>query len=70
VRFQEALVQELLLDLFDLHGLHFATVGGEFANGLFAEGYEFRLGSGSQEGGEELLFEDGEGAVKIFKRLW
>ena len=36
--FEQALLQELLLDLLDLDGLHLAAVGGEFAVGLGAEG--------------------------------
>ena len=38
VGFEQAFLQELLLDLLDLHGLHLAAVGSEFAVGLGAEG--------------------------------
>ena len=43
VGFEQALLQELLLHLLDLDGLHLAAVGGELAGGLFAEGDEFGL---------------------------
>ena len=69
VGFEQALLQELLLDLLDLNGLHLAAVGGQFAGGLFAQGDELGLGCGGEERGEELLFEDGEGAVESFKGL-
>ena len=63
VGFEQALLQELLLDLFDLDGLHLAAVGGEFPVGLGAQSDELVLGCGCKEGGEEFFFEDGEGAV-------
>ena len=43
VGFEQALLEELLLDLLDLDGLHLAAVGGELAVGLGAEGGEFGL---------------------------
>ena len=43
VGFEQALLQELLLDLLDLDGLHLAAIGGELAVGLRAEGGEFGL---------------------------
>ena len=46
VGFEEALLQELLLDLFDLDGVHLSAVGSEFAGRLFAEGYKFGFGGG------------------------
>ena len=67
VGFEEAFLEELLLDLFDLDGLHLAAVGGEFAGGLLAEGDELGLRGGGEEGGEEFFFEDGEGAVEVFE---
>ena len=69
VGFEQALLQELLLDLFDLNGLHLAAVWSEFAGGLFAERYQLGFRSSGQEGGEELFFEDGEGAVEFFEGL-
>src|ERR1035437_6590007 len=67
VGLEQALLQELLLDLLDLDGLHLAAVRGELAGGLFAESDELVFGRGGEERGEELLFEDGEGAVQVFE---
>src|SRR6201991_877452 len=63
--FHQALVEELLLDLAKLRGLHFRAVGGEFALGLRTESYEFFFGCGAEEGGEKFFFEDGEGAIEV-----
>ena len=38
VGFEQALLQELLLDLLDLDRLHLAAAGSEFAVGLRADG--------------------------------
>ncbi len=63
VRFEQALEEELLLDLLDLDCPHATAVGRELAGGLLAQGDERGLGCGGEDGGEELLFEDGEDAV-------
>src|ERR1700709_2039163 len=61
----QALVEELLLNLAELDGLHLGAVGSQFAFGLGFEIDEFLLRGGGLEGGEELFFEDGEGAVEV-----
>ena len=65
--FEQALLEELLLHLLDLDGLHPAAIGGELAVGLGAQGDQLVLWRGGEESGEELLFKDGEGAVEVFE---
>ena len=45
VFFEQTLVEELLLDLANLEGLHATAVGGKFLGTLFAEGGELGLRS-------------------------
>src|SRR6266702_1392127 len=63
VRLEQAFLQELLLHLLDLDRLHLAAIGREFARGLLAERDELVFGRRGEQGGEELFFEDREGAV-------
>ena len=64
---QEALVDELLLDLAELHGTHAAAVGGEVAGGFGFEAQEDLFGDMGGESSEELLFDRGQVALEILK---
>jgi len=65
--FQQALLEELLLNLLDLNSLHLAAVGRELTGCLFAESNESIFRSCDEQRGKELLFEDGEGAIQVFE---
>src|ERR1035441_2804337 len=67
VGFQQALLQELLLDLLDLDGLHAATIGGERAGSLLAQRDQLGFGGCGQQRGDQLLFEDAQDAVEVFE---
>src|SRR5208283_1514842 len=67
VGFEQALLEELLLHLPDLDGLHPPAIGGKLARGLFAQRNKLGLWCRGEKRGKELLFEDGEGAVEVFE---
>ena len=64
---QQTFLEELLLDLLDLDCPHLAAVRSEFAVGLSAQSDERSFGLGGEQGGEEFLFEHGEGAVDVLQ---
>ena len=64
-------MDELLLDLAELHGVHAAAVGGEVAGGFGFEAQEDLFGDVGGEDGEEFLFECCQVALEIFKiQVW
>ena len=64
---EQPLVDELLLDLAQLHGSHAAAVGGEIARGFGFELQQEFFGDVGGQGGEELFFERGEVALQVFE---
>ncbi len=68
VGFEQAFLQELLLDLLDLDGLHACRGRGRVRGSAWARrAMSSGFGRGGEECGEKFFFEDGEGAVEVFQ---
>ena len=65
--FEQAFVEELLLDLANLKRLHAASVGGDFLSALLAECGQGPFRCCCDEGIEEFFFEDREVAFEVFE---
>ena len=66
---QQLFLHKLAFHLAQLHHSHAAAIGREFPGCVLFEAHQQVFGSGCGQGGEELFFENGEGAFQRFKIL-